>query len=300
MKTFKILTIIGSVFLISVNSHAQTATDVDGNTYNTVTIGIQTWMKENYKALHYADGTDITGTWIYNNDTSMLSIYGRLYDWDAAMKNSSKQGAQGICPDGWHVPTDQEWTILMNHLGGVSKAGGKMKETGTSLWLDPNTDATNSSGFSGLPGGELEGSFFQYIGQYALFWSSTEVDAAKAKYRYLAYNSSELKTLEWNKDLGYSVRCLKDEETSVRSKIENTQKVRVFPNPSEGMISIQFTDMVDKPINAFLYDISGRLLKSTIIESDIEAMDISGLAGGIYTLVFVDLCDVASLKFIKE
>jgi uncharacterized protein (TIGR02145 family) len=135
-----------------------TVTDIDGNVYNTVTIGTQCWMAENLKTTRYNDGTAIlTGLsnadWqittsgayaIYNNDPANNTTYGKLYNIYAVKTNK-------LAPAGWHVPTYTEWTTLTTYLGGEAVAGGKMKAT--TLWSSPNTGATNSSGFTGLPAG---------------------------------------------------------------------------------------------------------------------------------------------------
>jgi uncharacterized protein (TIGR02145 family) len=156
-----------------------TVTDIDGNTYATIQIGTQTWMAENLKTTRYNDGTAIpTGlsnaAWgattngayaIYDNNAANNTTYGKLYNWYAV--NTGK-----LAPAGWHVPTDAEWTILINYLGGESIAGGKMKAT--ILWQSPNTSGTNSSGFSALPAGQryLSGAF-DNIGIRGYFWSSS-------------------------------------------------------------------------------------------------------------------------------
>jgi uncharacterized protein (TIGR02145 family) len=118
----------------------------DGQVYKWVKIGNQVWMAEN---LNY----ETPNSWWYDNNSANGDIYGRLYTWAAAMNgesssNSVPSGVQGVCPDGWHLPSDAEWTVLTDYLGGESVAGGKMKEAGTVHWNSPNTGATNSSGFT--------------------------------------------------------------------------------------------------------------------------------------------------------
>jgi uncharacterized protein (TIGR02145 family) len=139
-------------------------TDVEGNSYKTVYIGTQQWMGENLKVSKYSDGTTIpnvtndsqwsnltTGAWAYNNnDEANNAKYGKLYNWYAV--NPTTNGNKNICPTGWHVPTDAEWTVLTDFLGG-DVAGGKLKEVGTINWKSPNTEAINVSLFTGLPGG---------------------------------------------------------------------------------------------------------------------------------------------------
>ncbi len=197
-------------------SNCGTVTDIDGNVYNTVTIGTQCWMKENLKTTRYNDGTAIpTGlsdaAWqnttsgayaIYDNNAANNTTYGKLYNWYAV--NTGK-----LAPAGWHVPTDAEWSTLTNYLGGVVVASGAMKAT--TLWNSPNTGATNSSGFTGLPAGfrSINGAF-NNIGYFGSFWSSTEYDAYYAWYRYLFYSSSFAYRGYLDKRNGFSVRCVRD------------------------------------------------------------------------------------------
>lgn len=197
-------------------SDCGTVTDIDGNLYNTVTIGTQCWMKENLRTSKYNDGTSIPtnldiANWqntasgayaIYDNNNTNNNIYGKLYNWYAV--NSGK-----LAPVGWHVPTDAEWTTLMNYLG-ENVAAGKMKST-SSLWLPPNTLATNSTNFSGLPSGSRTGNgTYDYIGKINFLWSSTENFSSKAWARILYYDSGGAGRFSYYKNEGLSVRCIKD------------------------------------------------------------------------------------------
>jgi uncharacterized protein (TIGR02145 family) len=207
------------------NNSAETVTDIDGNVYNTVTIGTQVWMKENLKVSKYRNGDPIPSnlndsTWskttsgaykIYNNDAVNNATYGKLYNWYAVAD------PRGLCPEGWHVPSDAEWTTIENYLGGSTVAGGKMKsigtkDVGTGLWDTPNKDATNSSGFSAHPGGQFDGYGFDDIGGSGYLWSSTESNSWSAWYRFLNYSlgSSARGNTFLNKKQGNSVRCLRD------------------------------------------------------------------------------------------
>jgi uncharacterized protein (TIGR02145 family) len=193
-------------------------TDIDGNTYNTVQIGNQVWMSENLKTSRYRNGGSIpyvvgntdwqaltTGAWSnYNHDAANELIYGKLYNWYTTLGDT-------LCPTGWHVPTDAEWTTLSSNLGGESVAGGKMKSIGTAYWNTPNTGATNESGFSALPGGyrDIVGSFFN-IRNDAFFWSATEVSNFIAKSCYLVINDGYANRYIYPKSFGGSVRCLRD------------------------------------------------------------------------------------------
>ena len=200
-------------------------TDAESNTYKTVYIGTQQWMAENLKVTKYNDGTAIpnitdntqwqnntTGAWTYyNNDAANNAKYGKLYNWYAVSKISN--GDKNVCPTGWHVPTDAEWTVLTNYLGpaAASVAGGKLKEAGTTSWNSPNTGATNTSLFTGLPGGirAYYGDFFN-VGSSGFWWCSTEFNTDTAGYRSLVYFNGSVTRFIFNKRLGMSVRCLRD------------------------------------------------------------------------------------------
>jgi len=202
-----------------------TVTDVDGNIYKTVKIGSQWWMAENLKVTHYRNGdllpnyTDslmwsntLNGARCYYNNDSIVyaSVYGALYNWYAI--NDSRQ----ISPLGWHVPSDAEWIILLNYLGGLNIASGKMKETGTSHWQSPNSGANNSSGFTALPGGgrvnQLQQDFyFIYLGLSCDFWSSTENEAQFASGFDMSFYDETVGYSTGNKfTYGASIRCIKD------------------------------------------------------------------------------------------
>ncbi len=185
-------------------------------TYGTVIIGTQCWMSENLNI-----GTPISGTssqanngtiekYCYDNSVPYCGVYGGLYQWDEMMQYATNEGVQGICPPGWHIPTDDEWTTLITTLGSV--AGGKMKETGTTHWQTPNTDATNSSGFTALPGGYCYNSngSFSYLGKYGIWASSTESTGTLAFYRHLYWETGTALQFQYTKTNGFSVRCLKD------------------------------------------------------------------------------------------
>ena len=194
-------------------------TDIDGNTYKTVTIGTQTWMAENLKVTKYNDGIAIpnvtdntawreltTGALCdYDNIPSNSETYGKLYNWHAV--NTGK-----LCPTGWHVPSDAEWTELTDYLGGTSVAGGKLKETGFTHWASPNTGATNETGFTALPGGGRldNGVTFSLIGFYGYWWSATELGATYAWGRSMYYGDSNVYSYDVDKGVGFSVRCVRD------------------------------------------------------------------------------------------
>jgi uncharacterized protein (TIGR02145 family) len=206
------------------NKSYGTITDREGNKYKTIVIGNQEWMAENLKTSVYRNGNSIpnltngnpnfwpswpnttSGAWCSNNNNaSNVCPYGNLYNWYAVVDS------RGLCPVGWHVPTDAEWTVLTNFLSGEAVAGGKMKSTGTQYWGSPNQIATNSSGFSGLPGGVriFDGQFAD-LGNFGYFWSSTALSASTAWRRRIDYNNGSVERGDRDKRNGNSVRCLKD------------------------------------------------------------------------------------------
>ena len=210
--------------------NGNTVTDIDGNVYSTVTIGTQVWMQENLKVSKYRDGSAIPNKisntdWynatsgaftIYNNDTINNTLFGKLYNWYAVAD------PRGLCPSGWHVPTNSEWYTLENYLDPTvndsnatgyvgTDLGGKLKAV-SSLWTNPNTGATNSSGFTALPGGNRNyGGSFLDIRNSGYWWSSTQVSSSYSWFRYL--NSGGANSVRGNSfggTDGFSVRCLKD------------------------------------------------------------------------------------------
>jgi uncharacterized protein (TIGR02145 family) len=202
--------------------YGQSITDVDGNTYKTVFIGTQQWMAENLKVSMFNDGTEIpnvtdniwqtlnTGSWVYyNNDVEYNAKYGKLFNWYTVSPTTN--GNKNICPTGWHVPSDEEWKILTDYLGGLNITGGKMKETGITSWNSPNTEATNTSLFSALPGGyRLSSGDYYGIGSFGGFWSSTAGSTYEAWSRNLYFNEGQAVRNATNKKNGFSIRCLRD------------------------------------------------------------------------------------------
>jgi uncharacterized protein (TIGR02145 family) len=197
--------------------------DFDGNLYQTQIIGTQEWMAENLKSSSYCNGelipnitdgsqwSNLTfGAWCnYENVVSNNSNYGKLYNW------YSISDPRNICPCGWHVPSDSEWGVLINYLGGSSLAGGKMKVTGNSIWNSPNVGATNESGFSALPGGYCDSlSLFYNLGYSGNWWSSTEVFSqwgiSNAWFRSISYDYSSAYRNATSIKNGFSVRCIRD------------------------------------------------------------------------------------------
>ena len=222
---FTAITDLYSTIIVEVPMESKTitfefiaCTDGDGNNYPVVKIGDQIWMAENLKTTKYYDGTDIpniteSSLWTsltkpafcwYDNDLGNKSIYGALYNWYSV--NTDK-----LCPAGWHVPSDTEWTSLLAYLGGESIAGLKLKETGITYWANPNLGVTNETGFSARPGGYryVDGKF-HYVKQYGDWWSSTEASYERVWYRNMHYYVSAVYRDRSYKNNGFSVRCIKN------------------------------------------------------------------------------------------
>jgi uncharacterized protein (TIGR02145 family) len=215
------------------NEPSGTITDKDGNVYTSVTIGTQVWMVENLKTTKFNDGTNIplitdddawantfnssspAYCWYKNDASTYKATYGALYNFHAV-----KTGK--LCPTGWHVPTDEEWLILLNFCGGENAAGGKLKETGTTHWHSENVGASNETGFTALPGGErvtigVGDVNWSNIGFVCCFWTSTEAGPPDWAYyngtKIVLFHDSILTdsgSIE-NEEGGESVRCLKDQ-----------------------------------------------------------------------------------------
>jgi uncharacterized protein (TIGR02145 family) len=194
-------------------------TDIEGNTYKTVRIGDQVWMAENLKTSTFSDGTMIPyvtdatdwnelttpGICWYNNDESAnKEIYGALYNYYSVISGT-------LCPDGWHVPSRDDWQQLKDFLGDTISGGGKLKEEGILHWKTPNSGAVNSTGFTALPAGirYFEGTFTS-VSFFTSFWSSNEADNNKAWYLSLYYNDAVASINKISKKDGFSIRCIKD------------------------------------------------------------------------------------------
>jgi uncharacterized protein (TIGR02145 family) len=202
-------------------TYSGTVTDIDGNIYNTVTIGSQVWMAENLKTITYNNGIPILYVtdpqvwdgnpptpnycWLNNDEAAYKSLYGALYNWHTVESGN-------LCPIGWHVPSNDEWSTLATFLGGESTAGGKLKETGTEHWNIPNAGATNETGFSALPGGRRSenGLSFELPGLGGFWWSSTVSPSLWAISIDMNNKSNVLGTKSSGQRYGLSVRCLKD------------------------------------------------------------------------------------------
>jgi uncharacterized protein (TIGR02145 family) len=302
------------LFLIFKNQ-AQTVIDYDGNVYNTVTIGTQVWMRENLKVAHYNNGDtieNITDNTIWNNLTKSAfcnyvnsevsaTIWGRLYNWYAVNDNRK------IAPEGWHVATDSEWNIMEKFLdNSVDTAisgwtgtdiGGQLKMTGTEYWGDPNTGATNSSGFFALPAGYrgLNGTF---LGERTSgnWWTATNNTTGAWK-RYLSNTSSQVYRYTDYMKYGFSVRCVKNSITGIED-IYNKNKIQIYPNPAIDKLIINCGDRQEVQLKIF--NMMGDCLMQNILTDGTNDIDIIFLSRGIYVIKFFGINWTEQFRLIKE
>jgi uncharacterized protein (TIGR02145 family) len=209
-----------ALFLIGLTGcKTNSVTDIEGNKYETVTIGTQVWMAENLRTTKYNDGTEIPNitendtwnkmttpafSWYNNEPAENKKTYGALYNWYAV--NTSK-----LCPNGWHVPADSDWMKMTSYLEDIKVEGNKLKEKGTAHWKSPNTGATNETGFTALPGGyrSIDG-IFNYIGVSGYWWSATEYNSLSVLFYNIRYKSGFIYKSNSEKYCGFSVRCIRD------------------------------------------------------------------------------------------
>jgi uncharacterized protein (TIGR02145 family) len=226
MKKLKSHLELFCIYLLMVFTIVNTATaqnsgvvqDQDGNNYKTIKIGNQVWMAENLRTTKYNDGTPIPlvldkNAWIilstpaycwYNNDTIYKNLVGALY-------NGYAVNTEKLCPKGWHISTDSEWSVLIDHLGGETVAGGKLKESGTKNWSEPNTGATNETNFNSLPGGTRysNGLYFS-MKNAGSWWTLNKSNPLNGWYRSMNYTSKSVTRNYTDLTNGNSIRCVKD------------------------------------------------------------------------------------------
>ena len=294
--------LIGSVYF---NLTAQTVTDYDGNVYTTVAIGNQQWLVENLKVTHYRNGDPVPlvtdgGTWInlttgaycwFNNNIENKATYGALYNWFTTIDERK------IAPTGCHVPTEAEWAELIEYLGGREIAGGKMKETGTAHWLAPNTGATNSSGFTGLPGGVRIVQGFAGMELVGDWWSCTYDAGEIANAQSLNYQDTILYDADGPCVYGYSIRCLKNPGIGIYD-LDDQNDLIIYPNPSNNFIKIEYPSFLAEIIVS-VYDLSGKTMIQRNVSKNNNEINIESLPKGFYFLRITDSVRISQKKIIK-
>jgi uncharacterized protein (TIGR02145 family) len=288
-------------------------TDIDGNQYNTVIIGTQEWMKENLNVSKYSDGTPIpqvtdptawsnltTGAWCYyNNDTSLGNTYGKMYNWYAVAgiwqaesnppTSAEIASRKSLAPSDWNVPSVADWSSLFNYLGGNSVAGGKMKEAGLNHWLDPNTDATNSSGFTGLPGGyRPTNTIGQNLTGTGHWWCSDYLAPFAANFFQLTWTNGAVVNSTFDTRTGISVRWVKS--SIIGNETFSNQLFNIYPNPAKDKLTIEFknnSNIVEcnyKIINAL-----GQEVQYGVLNSQLNIIQLNKMKGqGVYFVKIYD------------
>lgn len=298
------------VMLLSTALHveAQTVSDFDGNIYNTIVIGTQTWTKENLKTTRFNNGTVIPTTtlsvnndstsvfqWPYNNDTLNVAVYGRLYTWYAITRN------ENVCPVGWHVPDNTDWETLSNFLGGDSLAGKEMKETGTLHWSSTNASVSNSSDFTALPGGfRGNPSGFNVQGTNACFWSRTPFGSAGFQRGFwygLDVDDNILSNAVAVSNCGKSVRCVKDVSTGIRSQSPQTEML-LSPNPASTELTVEFENAESRDL--YIYSVQGALVDQMRVSGKTTKLSLEKLEKGVYVLKIVSKGIATERKFVKD
>ncbi|MBA7540885.1 hypothetical protein ES705_33188 [subsurface metagenome] len=306
----KTILLFAVLTFLTFKNQAQTVTDYDGNVYDTVTIGAQMWMKENLKVTHYRNGETIPNftdntTWgdlltggrcYYNNDSAAnASVYGALYNWFTV--NDSRN----LCPIGWHVPTEAEWTTLSDYLGGDSVAGGKMKEIGAAHWTGVNYGATNESGFTALPGGYRphDDGIYEAIGEAGYWWSATEYNANSAWDRNVNTGSAAIYPYyNDGKGYGFSVRCLSNSPANQINELNNIRDIQIYPNPAIDRVYINCAERQN--VKMQVYNMIGEYVLQRELNNGTNIVDISSFPKGIYVVRFSKKNWTIQQKLIKE
>lgn len=293
------------VLLTCLISRGQTISDIDGNVYNTVTIGTQIWTVENLKTTKYSTGDSIQyeavdSVWAgltipafstYNNDTSYRNEYGNLYNFYTIADS------RNLCPSDWHIPSDSEWTILITYLGGDSVAGGKMKETGFAHWVFPNTGADNSSGLTVIPAGYRYGNTTFNPGEFnglngnGGIWTSTSTSDSTSIAKYFYPGGASVGQLDSRKSYGFSVRCVSDVQIGINEN-EKWNDIKVFPNPSIGIFTIEGNTTQSWQV----HNAMGQLVK----EGSGTQVNLSDYPNGMYLLLVSINGNTRTLKMLKQ
>lgn len=280
--------LLGTFLLAASPCAAQTVIDYDGNSYETVAIGNQLWTASNMKATHYADGVLIPYNCFPDGDPALEAPFGRLYTWNAATRSATVEGAQGICPNGWHVPTDAEWMTLIEAAGGDTVAGSHLKSTST-LWQLPNV-ADNSTGFSALPAGNCyscgTGGSCDFLSTHAEFWTSTPIDANSARNWSMYYLASDVfRHYNQDKPNGFSVRCVFNWLVGMEEL--HRQIFHLRPNPTQESATLELTADAGPAATVTLQDMAGRVIRTVQMNGQ-RILSFDGLSPAAYVITVTD------------
>jgi uncharacterized protein (TIGR02145 family) len=317
----KTLLLFALLVIMTIKTQAQTVTDIDGNIYHTVTIGTQVWMVENLKAIHYRNGDPVTNVtdnnqWFnlstpaysdYENTPGNSIIYGRIYNYFAVAD------IRKIAPDGWHVPTDAEWTTLTDYLinNGYGYEGSGLdigkSMAATSGWVASaqlgtvgnNQASNNSSGFSALPGGGrfTSGGFFN-LGSETYWWTSTEADPTSGYSRGIFSTGSACGRGTYGKVRGLSVRCISDSGVPTNDNKSNIEKrFEIYPNPAKERIFIIISEKED--VNLTIFNLDGVCVLRRELSNGSNEIDVSTLSKGNYVVKVSGVVWTEQRKLIK-
>jgi uncharacterized protein (TIGR02145 family) len=304
----KIILFFAGLSFLAMENQAQKVADYDGNEYDTIYIGNLVWFKQNLKTTHYSNGLAIplvtdtllwasltTGARCYyaNDSATYDSIYGPLYNWYTV------NNPDNVCPDGWRVPTNAEWEAAEGFLGGAMVAGGAMKEEGTLHWLSPNVGATNSSGFTGLPGGMRDpvNNNFRTLAENGLWWTSTAFNGASSWSTYLWYMNTGVDHNPVPRKFGLSIRCVRDVGTRTGDPGERGN-IRIWPVPAQDKVTIEHAR--DLILNLQVFNMAGECVMQGQLKSRSSGLDISTLPAGIYMVKIFCRDWTVQRKLVKE
>lgn len=284
---------------------AQTITDFDGNQYDTLVIGTQVWLKQDLKTTHYRNGVAIPNVtdsviWgglttaarcYYNNDSATNApTYGSLYNWHVANDTN-------ICPLGYRVPSDEDWTDLEDFLGGDSVAGAKLKEAGTTHWLSPNAGATNTTSFTGLPAGWRNfQNTYALMGENVLYWT-TSTQGAGVWTRYLWYMFEGVDRNLAPKMLGMCIRCMKNLPSDV-GEITPEQNLKLYPNPANDKLFVASNTLQNGDV--VIIDMLGKIVAQQSLMNSKTIINTNHLLPGVYSLKIIGINTQIQSVFVKQ
>ena len=297
------------LFLVFFNLPAQSpgalVTDGVGNEYESIILNNgQEWLISNLRATAFNDGTELAmitdnEIWsttsspsycFYQNNPTNSDTYGNLYNFFVISADKN------ICPIGWRVPTELDWSELISSLGGLGLAGGKLKFEGFDFWSTPNTDATNEIHFDALPNGcRYSGGFFNNLNYYSFLWTASELDTTFAWFRSLKYDNGTAVRNFSKKQSGYGIRCMRNSSSEI-IELDN-ESCHIYPNPTNGFINVHFTNIQEEEISFSLLDQTGKIIERGLLQNNM--LDFSNVDDGLFVLRFEYLNKIITFKLCK-